>query len=86
MFWWPDARQKDEEAVITSVHTAFFIALCGGLLMSAAGFFGAPVIASLMRVPDDIIAETVRYLRIYFLERTAVCLLCIWGGGIPGFR
>ena len=60
--------KKDEEAVITSVHTAFFIALCGGLLMSAAGFFGAPVIASVMRVPDDIIAETVRYLRIYFLS------------------
>ena len=59
--------KKDDEAVRKAVHSAFFVALTGGILMSLAGIFGAPYMARGLGVPEDIIADTIQYLRIYFL-------------------
>lgn len=64
------ARQigrNEKERISASVHTAYFLALAGGVLLTAVGFFLSPVLLKLMGTPDNIIHLSVLYLRIYFV-------------------
>ena len=56
-----------DSKVEASVHTAEAIALAGGFLMMLLGFFAAPPFLILMKTPEDTLASSVLYLRIYSL-------------------
>lgn len=72
---------NDMEAVRKGVHSSVsFSALCG-VLLGILGFFFAPDLLTLTRVPDDIIDMAVLYVRIYFLGSPA-CLVYNFGAAI----
>ena len=58
------ARQEDY--VRKAVHTAFCMALAGGVLFLVVGETMAPIALRAMGVPDEIMDYSVTYLRIYF--------------------
>lgn len=58
--------QKGRE-VSECVHTAAGFALLGGVWMAVLGIACTPFGVRLMGVPDDIRAQTITYLRIYFM-------------------
>lgn len=58
--------KKDDERISNSVHTAYFLALSGGLILTVIGFFCAEPVLKLMSTPEDIINLAVLYMRIYF--------------------
>ncbi|MBR4768673.1 MAG: MATE family efflux transporter [Lachnospiraceae bacterium] len=57
-------RQRDIEEV---VHTAFLIAVIFGVGLTAIGIAFAPLFLRWTGVPEDVIGQSTRYLRIYFL-------------------
>ena len=57
-------RSKEVEA---AVHTSIAVALAGGLIMTLLGLFAAPPFLTLMNTPEDTMAGSVLYLRIYSL-------------------
>lgn len=56
----------DDKKVSLSVHTAIFIAIVGGLMMSVLGIVGGRTLLSIMSTPDDIINLSSLYITIYF--------------------
>lgn len=56
-----------EEKVRKSVHTAFCLAIGGGVFLMITGQLFAPAAIKAMGAPSDIIDYSVTYLRIYFL-------------------
>ncbi len=58
--------RKDNERVSDSVHTSYFMALSGGIILTVIGFFCAEPVLKLMNTPADIINLAVLYMRIYF--------------------
>lgn len=64
------ARQKKD--VHETVHTAMTISFFSGLLLTALGFFLAPMLLTVMQTPEDVIDLSVIYLRTYFFGMPAV--------------
>ena len=58
------ARRTEE--VGRAVHTAIAMALIGGAVFMIIGFLTAPWAITAMRTPEDTVAGSVLYLRIYF--------------------
>lgn len=63
---------EDHRNVTETVHTAVAISLLSGLLLTAAGFFGAVRVLGWMKVPSEVLPLASTYLRIYFLGMTAM--------------
>ncbi len=59
------ANQHDD--VEETVHTSLKVALIGGVLMIFVGFFFSKPLLELMGTPNDVIDQSVLYMRIYFL-------------------
>ncbi|MBR5268486.1 MAG: MATE family efflux transporter [Lachnospiraceae bacterium] len=59
------AEQPDQ--VKKSVHTAFCLAIAGGVCLMILGQVFAPVAIRLMGAPEEIIDYSVTYIRIYFM-------------------
>ena len=59
--------KKENKQISDSVHTAYFMAITGGLLLSIVGFFCSSPVLKLMNTPPDIIALSTLYMRIYFI-------------------
>ena len=57
---------KRERDVHETVHTSISLALIGGVLLTAIGFFLAPKLLVLMGTPNDVLPLSTLYLRIYF--------------------
>lgn len=57
---------NNEEDVSKAVHTAVALALVGGLIITLLGIIIAPVALRLMGTPEDIMSESLIYLRLYF--------------------
>lgn len=57
----------DAERVDRQVHTALTLALLGGVVLTAVGFFSSGMVLGWMQTPADIIGDAALYLRIYFL-------------------
>ena len=55
------------EMVKKSVHTAFCMAICGGVCLMIIGQIFAPAAIRAMGAPEEIIDYSVTYMRIYFL-------------------
>ena len=56
---------KDNKATQDAVHTAFFIAIILGIVLTIGGVIFTPSILRLMGTPDDVINDSITYLRLY---------------------
>lgn len=56
-----------EKEMSETVHTSITLALISGLVMALAGVFLARFALNLMGTPNDVIDQSVLYMRIYFL-------------------
>lgn len=57
---------KNEEDVSMAVHTSVALALVGGFIITVVGVISAPFALRLMGTPEDIMSESLTYLRLYF--------------------
>ena len=55
-----------KEEIEESLHTAYAFALVGGLVLGIAGIVFAPQMLLWMNTPEELIAESVLYVRVYF--------------------
>lgn len=72
---------KNESDVSKAVHTSLALAIVGGLIITLIGIFGAPYALKIMGTPDEIMADSLIYLRIYFAGIISV-LIYNMGAGI----
>lgn len=57
---------RDDEGVHDAVHTTLAATIIGGLFLMTVGVLLSPLVVELIGVPDNIKADSVSYLRIYF--------------------
>lgn len=55
-----------------TVHTAVLTAFAGGVLLIFVGFFVSPFALELMGAPEEVLGQSVLYLRIYFIGMPAM--------------
>lgn len=65
---------KDYEKVKKAVHTDIAFGIAAGIVMMILGVLFTPQILIWMKTPDEVLAQAVGYLRIYFLGSLAVVL------------
>ncbi len=58
--------RKDHKNLSTAVHTSYFLALTGGFILTAAGVFISNPLLRAIGTPENIIAQSTLYMRIYF--------------------
>ncbi len=58
---------KDEENIHKTVHTAFSVAIIGGVFLLFLGILTTPTILRWMDTPEDVIDQAIMYLRIIFI-------------------
>lgn len=58
---------KQEKEMSEAVHTAITLALISGIFMAFAGLFASRTALELMGTPEDVIGQSVIYMRIYFI-------------------
>ena len=51
-----------------AAHTALMVGFLGSILLTVLGILGAGPILKLLRTPDQVFAEAIAYVRIYFLS------------------
>lgn len=64
----------EDDKIRKTVHTSFFLALAGGVLLTVLGLFVSRPLLKLMGTPDDIIDMSELYLKIYFAGSIPLCL------------
>ena len=57
---------RKEQTANEGLHTAYAIAVAGGIVLTLAGILTAPFMLNLMNTPADIMSGSLTYLRIYF--------------------
>ncbi len=57
---------KNKEGVHSAVHTALAIAIILGLVLSVVGVLGSPFLLEAMNTPDEVMTDSLTYIRIYF--------------------
>lgn len=72
---------KDQKSMHEVVHTSIAVSISCGLILVIAGLLLARPLLSLMGTPDDIIGQSVLYMRIIFLGMPAM-LTYDFGAGI----
>ena len=72
---------RDTGKVSGCVHTAVTLSLAAGVVFMAIGMLAAPWVLTVMRTPEEILAESVLYIRVYFLGMVPT-LLYNMGTGI----
>ncbi len=75
---------EDFDGLYKVVHTGYALALAGGLLLTAAGYFLSPALLQAMNTPPDILPYSTTYLRIYFLGALPVTLYNMGAGILRG--
>lgn len=70
------------EELKKELQTTVCLGLVFALLVLAGGFFAAEWILKLLRTPDEIMRESVIYLRIIFLGMPFTCLYNIYAAGL----
>lgn len=58
---------KDMRGVSNAVHTAYGVAILGGLFITLIGAWISKPLLVLMQIPDDVIKMSHQYLKIYFM-------------------
>lgn len=57
---------QDSEGVHDAVHTTLAATFIGGLFLTVVGVLLSPTVVRLIGVPENIMADSISYLRIYF--------------------
>lgn len=57
---------KDEQNLSRSLHSAIAFSIVGGIVMSILGILLSPAILRLMNTPENVMADSTLYLRVYF--------------------
>lgn len=57
---------QDEKTVRQGLHTAYAFSIIGSIVISIIGIIMAPAMLSWMHTPQEIMADSIMYLRIYF--------------------
>ncbi len=57
---------QDNDGVHDAVHTTLAATLIGGLFLTVVGVLLSPLVVRLIGVPENIMADSIDYLRIYF--------------------
>ena len=68
-----------KEEIEESLHTAYAFALVGGLVLGIAGIVFAPQMLLWMNTPEELIAESVLYVRVYHLQYGCCDFKGSWG-------
>ncbi len=68
------------EDISTAIHTAYAFSVIGGILLSILGIAFSPAILQMMNQPEEIMAESVLYLRIYFGSMLAIFIFNMAAG------
>ncbi len=71
---------KNTRNVHYAVHTAFALAIVGGIMLMIMSFFAAPLALNLIGTPIEIFKEAIEYLRIYFAGILPLILFNISSG------
>lgn len=58
---------QDQKNVHRSVHTSIALGILGGAVLMIIGIFGAETAMRMMQTPEEIMAYSLTYLRIYFI-------------------
>lgn len=58
---------KNSDRLHKSLHTACAFALIMGVVLAIVGWFTTPALLWMMRTPEDVMTDSVIYLRIYFI-------------------
>lgn len=58
---------NDLKSVSLTTHTSIVFSVIGALILTVVGYFISPWLLRICRVPDDIFAESLMYMQIYFL-------------------
>lgn len=61
----------EQENISKTVHTAMYISIVGGVILTVFGFITAKPLLAMMNTPEDVINLASIYLRIYFLGMVA---------------
>ncbi len=70
----------DRKNLNDALHTAYAFSLAGGLVFTAAGICMAPAMLRLMNTPEELLAQSTVYLRIYFSAITFTFIYNIGSG------
>lgn len=65
---------RDSEALKRTVHTTVALGLAASVVLTVVGVILTPQILRWMGTPDDVLANSIVYFRVYFLGSTAVVL------------
>ena len=57
---------KKKKEISDSLHTAYAISIAGGILFGVAGVIFAPGILRLMNTPEELLKDSILYVRVYF--------------------
>ena len=63
---------RDEAGVTETVHTSVMVAAVTGFVLIFVGFFLSEPMLTLMGTPEDVIQQSVLYMRIYFAGMPAI--------------
>ena len=58
---------NDLKSVAATTHTAIVFSILGAVLLSAIGYFTAPQVLELCRVPAEIFEESLTYMQIFYI-------------------
>ena len=72
---------KNKESVRQIVHTAMLTSVIAGVIVLVIGFFGCRTFLSWMGTPDNVIALSTTYMKIYFLGMPA-CMVYNFGASV----
>ncbi len=68
----------DEENVEKAIHTNVLFGVIASALMTILGLFFAPQILKLMRVPENVLSQSVLYFKIYFAGSSTIVMYNIF--------
>ena len=72
--------KKSEEDVSKAVHTAVALSIVGGVVIMVIGLIAAPTALRWMGTPDDIMPDSLLFIRIYFSGMIANLFYCMGTG------
>lgn len=71
---------RNHESLEIAIHTSLAFTFIAGIIMTIVGILLSPLILELMGTPEDIMVNSVLYLRIYFLGVVSVMLYNMGSG------
>lgn len=75
---------RDEDGLQKVLHTSLLFCLAVGVAITVIGYFATPAMLGLLKNPEDIMAGSTLYLRIYFAGAAALLLNSLFQGAMQG--